>query len=165
MGDKKQFKIDGKFAEELAKVIKKHGVNEIEISQENSYIKVSKAANNVVTSVVAQDTNQAMVAPVAVEKPHAEPTIEKSADAEDDYTANPNALKSPMVGTVYLSPSPEDDNYVKVGSKVSEGDTLLLIEAMKVFSPVKAHKEGIVRKILVENSSPVEFGEPLVVIE
>ncbi len=164
MADKKQFKIDSKFAEELAKVIKKHGVNEIEISQENSYIKVSKAAGTVATSYVPMQE----VAPLQASAPVAEQASLPKASEEkqvEDYSANPNAVKSPMVGTVYLSPSPEDENYIQVGSKVAEGDTLLLIEAMKVFSPIKAHKAGTVSKILIENATPVEFGEPLVVID
>ena len=74
-------------------------------------------------------------------------------------------MKSPMVGVVYLSADPNTPNYVKVGDSVKEGDIVCLIEAMKTFNPVKAHKSGTVSKILVEGGDPVEFGEPLVVIE
>jgi len=70
-----------------------------------------------------------------------------------------------MVGVVYLSSDPNSANYVKIGDTVSEGDTVCLIEAMKTFNPVKAHQGGRVTKILVESGDPVEFGEPLVVIE
>ena len=89
-----------------------------------------------------------------------------SADAGDtDYTNSPNAVKSPMVGVVYLSADPKSPNYVKPGDTVAEGDTVCLVEAMKTFNPVKAHKGGKVVKILVETGDPVEYGEPLVVIE
>ena len=70
-----------------------------------------------------------------------------------------------MVGTVYLQPSPDADSFVKVGDKVSQGQTLLIIEAMKTMNPIAAPKAGVVRQILVENEQPVEFGEPLVVLE
>ena len=78
---------------------------------------------------------------------------------------NGYALKSPMVGVVYLSADPNSPNYVKVGDNVNEGDTVCLIEAMKTFNPVKAHKAGKVSKILVSGGDPVEYGEPLIIIE
>ena len=79
--------------------------------------------------------------------------------------ANPNAVRSPMVGTVYLAPSPDAPNFVSVGSKVSQGQTLLIVEAMKVMNPIKAPKAGVVKEILVGNAQPVEFDQPLVVVE
>ena len=83
----------------------------------------------------------------------------------EDYSQSPNAVKSPMVGVVYLSADPNTPNYVKVGDSVKEGDIVCLIEAMKTFNPVKAHKGGKVTKILVEGGDPVEYGEALVIIE
>ena len=77
----------------------------------------------------------------------------------------PGCVKSPMVGVVYLSADPNSPDYVKVGSTVAEGDTVCLIEAMKTFNPVKAHKGGKVTKILVAGGDPVEYGEPLIIIE
>ena len=85
--------------------------------------------------------------------------------SEEDYAKLPGAVKSPMVGVVYLSADPNTPNYVKVGDSVKEGDIVCLIEAMKTFNPVKAHKNGTVAKILVEGGDPVEYGEPLVIIE
>ena len=103
----------------------------------------------------------AVAAPVA-----AAPVAQDVAEAADvDYTNSPNAVKSPMVGVVYLSADPKSPNYVKPGDMVTEGDTVCLVEAMKTFNPVKAHKSGKVVKILVETGDPVEYGEPLVVIE
>ena len=78
---------------------------------------------------------------------------------------NPGAVKSPMVGTVYLQPDENSPTFVKAGDAVTEGQTLLLIEAMKTFNPVTAPRAGKVTQILVKNTQPVEFGEPLVIIE
>ena len=76
-----------------------------------------------------------------------------------------NAITSPMVGTVYLSPEPKAKAFIKQGQTVKKGDTLLIIEAMKTFNPIKAVKSGIVEKILVNDSEPVEYGQPLLVIK
>ena len=76
-----------------------------------------------------------------------------------------NALTSPMVGTVYLSPEPKAKAFIKQGQTIKKGDTLLIIEAMKTFNPIKSEKSGKVEKILVNDSEPVEFGQPLVVIK
>ena len=76
-----------------------------------------------------------------------------------------NAITSPMVGTVYLSPEPKAKAFIKQGQIIKKGDTLLIIEAMKTFNPIKSEKSGKVEKILVNDSEPVEFGQPLVVIK
>ena len=76
-----------------------------------------------------------------------------------------NAIKSPMVGTVYLAPEPEKPNFIKVGDDVAEGDTLLIVEAMKVMNPIQADRSGKIGAILVENAQPVEFDQPLVTID
>ena len=76
-----------------------------------------------------------------------------------------NALTSPMVGTVYLSPEPKAKSFIKQGQTVKKGDTLLIIEAMKTFNPIKAEKNGKIEKILVNDAEPVEFGQPLIVIK
>jgi acetyl-CoA carboxylase biotin carboxyl carrier protein len=78
---------------------------------------------------------------------------------------NPDAVKSPMVGTAYLRPSPDAKPFVEIGSRVAVGDKLLLIEAMKTFNDIVAHKSGVVTAMLVEDGQPVEYGEPLVIIE
>ena len=78
---------------------------------------------------------------------------------------HPNALTSPMVGTVYLSPEPGAKNFIKQGQSIKKGDTLFIIEAMKTFNPIKAQKNGKIEKILVNDAEPVEFGQPLIVIK
>ena len=107
-----------------------------------------------------------IAAPISAAPAPAQISAGNSAPAsEEDYSKNPGSVKSPMVGVVYLSSDPNSPNYVKVGDTVSEGDTVCLIEAMKTYNPVKAHKGGRVSKILVESGDPVEYGEPLIVIE
>lgn len=94
------------------------------------------------------------------------PSAPGPAPAEEPKAATPdNAITSPMVGTVYLAPSPEDPSFVSEGQTVAAGDTLCLVEAMKMFNKIKAGRGGVVKSILVENGQPVEFGQPLFVIE
>jgi acetyl-CoA carboxylase biotin carboxyl carrier protein len=85
--------------------------------------------------------------------------------AAGDHSKHPGAVKSPMVGTAYLSPEPGKPVFVHIGDKVTAGQTLLIIEAMKTFNPIKAPKAGTVTQILIENSRPVEFGEVLMIVE
>ena len=125
--------------------------------------------NGVAYSVSVEET-AAGAAPVAAAAPAA-PAAPKAAPApaapvsEEDYAKLPGAVKSPMVGVVYLSSDPNSPDYVKVGDTVSAGDTVCLIEAMKTFNPVKAHMAGKITKILVSGGDPVEYGEPLIIIE
>ena len=88
-----------------------------------------------------------------------------AAAAEDALADHPGAVKSPMVGTAYLRPNPDAKPFVEIGARVSAGDKLLLIEAMKTFNHIVAPKAGVVTAILVEDGQPVEYGEPLLVIE
>jgi acetyl-CoA carboxylase biotin carboxyl carrier protein len=85
--------------------------------------------------------------------------------AAEDLAGNPGLVTSPMVGTAYFSPEPSSPPFVEVGAKVKEGETVLIIEAMKTMNHIPAHRSGTVTKILVENAQPVEYGEPLLVIE
>ena len=87
------------------------------------------------------------------------------AGAASDLAKHPGAVKSPMVGTAYLAPEPGKPAFVAVGDKVAAGQTLLIIEAMKTFNPIKAPKAGTVAQILIDNAQPVEFGEPLMIVE
>ena len=93
------------------------------------------------------------------------PTATASADTENIVQDAGYSQTSPMVGTFYRSSSPEADPYVEVGSSVKKGDTLCIIEAMKLLNEIEADRDGIVKKIMVENAQPVEFGEPLFIIE
>ncbi len=155
--------IDTKVISKLAEILDKTNLTELEYEDETCRISLSRQLGG-----VAATTFVPQPAPVFQTAPTAAIEAENEADTESaqtDYTNSPNAVKSPMVGVVYLSSDPNSGNYVNVGDSVSAGDTVCLIEAMKTFNPVKAHKGGRVVKILVESGDPVEYGAPLIVIE
>jgi len=104
----------------------------------------------------------AMAAPAPVAAVPSQPVATKESPA--DAAAHPGAVKSPMVGTAYTRPSPDAETFVNVGDKVEEGDTIMLVEAMKTFNPITAPKSGKIEQVLVEDASPVEFGEALFII-
>lgn len=151
--------IDTKVISKLAEILDKNQLTTLNYEDESCKISlVREVSGGVVPTYVP--------APQVAAAPAAAPVIEEEVkDNAVDYSNNPNAVKSPMVGVVYLSSNPNSPNYVKVGDTVNEGDTLCLIEAMKTFNPVKAPHGGKVVKILVETGDPIEYGEPLIVIE
>jgi acetyl-CoA carboxylase biotin carboxyl carrier protein len=104
-------------------------------------------------------------APAAPVAPHRHSAPPPAPAVEDDYADHPGAVKSPMVGTAYLRPNPDAKPFIEIGSRVSAGDKLLLIEAMKTFNDIVAPKSGVVTAIMIEDGQPVEYGEPLLVIE
>ncbi len=156
--------IDTKVISKLAEILDKTNLTELEYEDEGCRISLSRQLTGIApaTYVPTPVSTPAPSAPVAV-VPESTPVENVTADV--DYTSSPNAVKSPMVGVVYLASDPNSANYVNVGDTVAAGDTVCLIEAMKTFNPVKAHKGGRVSKILVESGDPVEYGAPLIVIE
>jgi acetyl-CoA carboxylase biotin carboxyl carrier protein len=142
---------------ELAAILDETGLTEIEIEKSDVRVRVARNAGGAIAYAPAQ-----AAAPVAAPASPARVAASASADAG---TAPANAVKSPMVGTIYLAPSPGADPFVKAGDKVREGQTVMIVEAMKTMNPIAAPKSGTVRQILVRDSQPVEFGEPLIVIE
>ncbi|MXP41192.1 acetyl-CoA carboxylase biotin carboxyl carrier protein [Altererythrobacter soli] len=144
--------IDEKLVRQLADVLADTGLTEIEVEEGDRRIRVSRAA-------VAAPAQQIMAQPMAAQAPP--PSAQPAAPAEPDHS---NAIKSPMVGTVYLAPEPGADDFVKVGDQVKAGDTLLIVEAMKVMNPITAPSAGVVKQILVENAQPVEFDQPMIVV-
>lgn len=158
--------LDTKVIGKLAEILDKNNLTDLEYEDERCRISLSRSVNNVTTAAMApvyQPVPSHTVIPG--QTPTTPSDVPSSSSGSEDFSNNPNAIKSPMVGVVYLSPDPNSPNYVKTGDAVKEGDIVCLIEAMKTFNPVKAHKSGIVTKILVEGGDPVEFGEPLVVVE
>ena len=138
--------IDPEMIRALAKLLEETGLGEIEYAEGERRVRVARpAAPSATTTVVAAAP---AAAPIA---------------AAGEVPAN--AVVSPMVGTVYLAAEPGAPSFVKVGDRVREGQTLLIIEAMKVMNPIRASRAGTVTQILVANGSPVEYGEPLLVIE
>ena len=152
---------DPKIINKLAEVLSKNNLSEIEYEDESFRIKL-KGAN-----AFAPVPPMPPVPPVLPQAQSVEPAKPSKDDpfAIDDYANNAGSVKSPIVGVVYLSPDPTKPDYVTVGDTVKEGDIVCLIEAMKTFNPVKAHRSGTVTKILVESGDPVEYGESLMVIE
>jgi acetyl-CoA carboxylase biotin carboxyl carrier protein len=148
--------IDARLVRKLADILTDTGLSEIEVERDGLKIRVVKtltAAHVVQAPVYAPAPAAATPASDPVAAPVAEPR--RSGDV----------VKSPMVGTVYLAPQPGADSFVKVGDTVTAGQTLMIIEAMKTMNPIPAAKAGKVVEILVADAQPVEFGEPLVVIE
>ena len=155
---KKTASTDTKLVRELAKILNDTGLTEIEMEKGSLKIRVAKGGGQVVQAMAAP-------APVAAAPAPSQPVAAPAAKTEKkDASAHPGAAKSPMVGTVYTRPSPDADAFVKVGDKVKEGDTIVLIEAMKTFNPITATKSGKIEEILVEDAQPVEFGEVLFII-
>ena len=143
--------VDTKLVRELAELLSETGLTEIEVEDGDRKIKVSRGVTAVAPAVPA----------VTVATPAAAPA---QAAAEPAAPDTANAIRSPMVGTAYLSSEPGADPFVKVGDKVKKGQTLLIIEAMKVMNPISASADGTVQQILVENAQPVEFDQPLIVV-
>jgi len=148
-----KFEMDTEFIAKLAKLLEETHLGEIELADGDRRIRV------------ARPTVTVAAAPVAISAPAAAPSAPVAVAAAGDAGTHPGAVKSPMVGTAYLAPEPGKPNFVAVGDKVTAGQTVLIIEAMKTFNPIKAPKAGTVTQILVENAQPVEFGEPLMVVE
>ncbi len=149
--------IDSKLVRELAELLGETGLSEIEVEDGDRKIRVARMIS---AAPVASVAVPAGVAPLAVPAAAAPAT-----PATPAAPSLANAVKSPMVGTTYLSPEPGAAPFISIGSAVKIGDPLLIIEAMKVMNPITAERAGKVAAILVEDGQPVEFDQPLVVIE
>ncbi|HET9335885.1 MAG TPA: acetyl-CoA carboxylase biotin carboxyl carrier protein [Sphingomicrobium sp.] len=157
MADPKEqqaMRVDTALIKELAELLTANELTEIEVEDGDRKIKVKRET----APVMAYSPAPAMAPAPAAAPATAEPTAAAAAAPAD-------AVKSPMVGTAYLSPEPGAKPFIAVGSPVKQGDTLLIIEAMKVMNPITAPKAGKVAQILIGDSQPVEFDQPLVVIE
>jgi acetyl-CoA carboxylase biotin carboxyl carrier protein len=148
--------------ESLAEIVTRLDLSEIEVEQGNLRIRVVRQTSAalvqpIATTVVAPVSGASVPAAVVAPPPVA---ITSLAAVE-----HPGAVKSPMVGTAYLRPSPDAAAFVEIGSQVKAGDKILLVEAMKTFNEIVAPRAGTVTRILVEDGQPVEYGQPLIVIE
>ncbi len=153
--------IDPKLVRKLADILRETELSEIEIEQGDLKIRVARQLT--AAPAVSYVAAPAAASPLSVPAPS--PTSEAPAAAAAAATPAKDAIKSPMVGTVYMAPQPGAAAFIKVGDKVKQGQTLLIIEAMKTMNPIPSPREGVVAQILVNDSQPVEFGEPLVVFE
>ena len=162
MADPKEqqaMRVDTALVKELAELLSANELTEIEVEDGDRKVRVRREA----APVLAYSPAPAAAAPAAASAPAAA-TAAPAADAAP-AVALTDAIKSPMVGTAYLSPEPGAKPFIAVGAPVKQGDTLLIIEAMKVMNPITAPKAGRVAQILIGDSQPVEFDQPLVVIE
>lgn len=147
--------IDVMLVSQLAELLDKTGLTEIEVEDKDRKIRVARQVQAAAVQYAAPAP--APVAPAPAASAPAAPAV-----APADH---PGTVKSPMVGTVYMAASPEAADFISVGATVNEGDTLIIIEAMKVMNTIAAPRSGKVTQILVSNAQPVEFDQPLVVIE
>jgi acetyl-CoA carboxylase biotin carboxyl carrier protein len=149
--------VDQDLIRELAKLLDETGLTEIEIDRDGMRVRVARKRTQVVAPAMAPAAAAAL--PVSAQ------SAAGASAAADDPGKHPGCVRSPMVGTAYLAPEPGAANFVEVGSRVAQGQTLLIIEAMKTMNHIPAPKAGTVIRILVGNRQPVEFGEPLAIIE
>jgi acetyl-CoA carboxylase biotin carboxyl carrier protein len=148
---KRKSAVDHDLIRELAKLLDETGLTEIEFERNGERVRVARRAKRA-------------AAPAAV---GAVPSATAAADDAGpiDHTGNPGLVTSPMVGTAYLGPEPGGRAYVEIGSRVRAGETLLIVEAMKTMNQIPAPRAGTVTQILIEDGQPVEFGEPLMIVE
>lgn len=149
-----KFEMDTEFVRKLAQILHETGLGEIELADGDRRIRIARPTVTVAAAPM-----------VATAGGPAGAASTDPAGAASDFAKHPGAVKSPMVGTAYLAPEPGKPNFVSVGDEVAAGQTLLIIEAMKTFNPIKARKAGKVTRILIENAQPVEYDEPLLVVE
>lgn len=155
--------MDIRKVKKLIELLEESGINEIEIREGEESVRISRKQENAAPQyVVASSPNVGTAAPqanVPVEAAPSAPTADKNALPEG------HVMTSPMVGTMYRAPSPTQPPFVEVGSQVKVGDTLCIVEAMKMLNQIEADASGTIVAILVENGQPVEFGQPLFVIK
>lgn len=151
-----KLEIDIDYIAKLAELLQRTGLTEIELSQSETKIRVARQVQQIVdvaTHVPAIAAGPASTVVAATEA------------AATDYSSHPGLVTSPMVGTAYTAAEPGAPPFVSVGQEIKEGATLVIVEAMKVMNQIRAPRSGRVTKIFVENAAPVEFGEPLLIIE
>ena len=162
----KDYKQDVDFIGALSAMLREHDLTEIEVRREfgeDNSLDVRVARQSVIAAPAAAAAPAP--APATPQAPATPSAPAAPAPASDDPAQDPGAVTSPMVGTAYLQPEPGSPAFVSVGDKVTEGQTLLIIEAMKTMNQIPSPRAGTVKRILVEDGSPVEFGAPLLILE
>ena len=145
----------------LADILDDAGLAELEFENGNMSVRLSRVAGSAAPVAAVAPVAAAPVAPATAAPA---PASDAAPAAAVDAASHPGAVTSPMVGTVYVAPEPDAPSFIEVGDSVKKGQTILIVEAMKVMNPITADKAGTVEAILVENAQPVEFDQPLVVI-
>ncbi len=150
--------MDIRKVKKLIELLEESGIAEIEINEGEESVRISRYSSHAPAPAPVQYAAAPVAAPAAAPAPASEAT-------SDADVPSGHAVKSPMVGTFYSAASPGAKDFVSVGDSVSEGDTVCIIEAMKILNQIEADKSGVVKAVLVENGQPVEFGQPLIIIE
>ena len=153
--------VDIELVRQLAQVLDDTQLTEIEVEDGDRKVRVARTVTAAPAPMAYAPAPAPLAAPAS--QPASAPVPAEVGASAPASTAN--AVKSPMVGTAYLAANPEAKNFVSVGQSVAAGDTLLIVEAMKVMNPITAPAAGTVKAVLVENGQPVEFDQPLVVVE
>ena len=156
----KTFSAETKLVEGLTAILDASNLTELEFETEEISIRLSRGS-----TAVAPAMMPAQAAMPAAPAAGAPATPAAASDADTDIASHPGALKSPMVGTVYLAPEPDAPLFAKEGEQVKKGQTLFIVEAMKVMNPITAPADGKLTRVLVDNSQPIEFDQPLAIIE
>ena len=158
-GEQSAMRVDSDLIRQLADLLTEKDLTEIEVEDGDRRVVVKR---NTMARDMAAAIGRTPVAPAAAAPP---PPPAPVPVTEESAAAHPGAVKSPMVGTVYLAAEPGAAPFVGVGAEVKEGDTLVIIEAMKVMNPIPSPRSGVVKQILIQNAQPVEYEQPLAIIE
>jgi acetyl-CoA carboxylase biotin carboxyl carrier protein len=162
----KASQVDQDLIRAIAELLNEQNLAEIEIERDDFRVRVTRSvASNVVHTAPQVYANAPAVAHAPAPSAASAAVAAASSAPADDLSSNPGTLTSPMVGTAYSAPEPGASKFVTIGQKVSEGQTVLIIEAMKTMNQIPAHRSGTVSRILFEDAQPIEYGQPLVVIE
>jgi acetyl-CoA carboxylase biotin carboxyl carrier protein len=153
----KSFSAETKFVKELTAILDESNLTELEFETEDISVRLARGTTIAATPAMMPAAPAPAAAPVAAPA--------EAAPAASDASAHPGAVKSPMVGTVYLAPEPDAPDFVKEGDQVKKGQTLFIVEAMKVMNPITAPADGKLTRVLVDNAQPIEFDQPLAIIE
>lgn len=151
--------VDIRKVKKLIELLEESGISEIEIHEGEESVRISRYSNAPPTQAAS------IAAPIAAAPQAAAPQAIMAETPVTDNALSGHVVVSPMVGTVYLAASPEADDFVSIGKRVSIGDTLCLVEAMKMFNQIEADKSGIIKACLIKTGDPVEFEQPLFIIE
>ncbi len=158
--------MDLKEIQALIKFVSKSGAQEVSLETEDFKINIKTASGAAEQPTIIQAVAPQAAMPVAAASTTpAAPVAPEVAAAEDDDNGNYIEVKSPMIGTLYRSPSPEQDAFVKVGSEIKPGDVLCIVEAMKLFNEIESEVSGKIVKVLVDDQSPIEYDQPLFLVD
>jgi acetyl-CoA carboxylase biotin carboxyl carrier protein len=162
--------MDFKQIQELIKMINKSNIGEVSIEEKGFKLTIKQKEEPAVQQVIAAPVQAQPVAalaaiPMAAAQPQAPTAVDKSAKAPEAPAGNTVTIKSPMIGTFYRSPSPDKPSFVNVGDEITPGKVVCIIEAMKLFNEIESEVQGKIVKVLVEDASPVEYDQPLFLVE